>query len=182
MDADLIRRHFPSTIPFPAELAQLCQWHTENGDPISGDFRLDEDEYGFIARWFGSDEDRELQPVEDRFGLFGAGPDGSLYAIWLQDDGRSPIVHMGSEGQKNLVLAANMLDFVRLLAIGYAEIGFSEYYWEPQPEGINPRFQQWVTETFKVTIPVAGAAIIIPAQQEHDDFQAWIDRVLLHGL
>jgi len=35
-----IRRHFPSSIAFPDELAMLCDWLNKFGYPISGHFEL----------------------------------------------------------------------------------------------------------------------------------------------
>jgi hypothetical protein len=98
MNADQIAARFSSRIQMPDELRQLCSWLERNGYPISGGFELRIDTGHSIKYWFGKDS------VTDRFGVFGAGPDGSLYALWLQDDGRIPVVHMGSEGENNCVL------------------------------------------------------------------------------
>lgn len=168
MRFELLQNTFPEKVGFPDALAQLCEWHEINGYPISGSFELYADMHDSIALWFGT------SAVNDRFGVFGTGPDGSLYAIWHQDDGRQPIVHMGSEGQNNFVLALNFLEFLRLLAIGYDEIGFDDLS-RPPSDAPNLTFQRWVMETFAVSIPATGAKITNAAQEAHDDFQAWID-------
>ena len=173
MNAASLRQSFPNSLSFPPELEQLCAWQEQHGYPISGDFQLQiDEEHDVIGNWFGTEE------IVDRFGVFGAGPDGSLYAIWWQEDGRCPIVHLGSEGQNNFVLAEDMTQFLCLLAIGYREIGFDDLSATPQPHGVNPAFQQWVTTTFNVTIPRTGSEITDPARQAHEDFQSWITRLL----
>ena len=176
VDAAKIQRYFPSGMTVPAELAALCAWLGENGYPISGHFELYADEHESIRHWFGTGA------VVDRFGVFGTGPDGSLYALWRQDDGRLPVVHMGSEGQNNFVLAPDMREFLRLLAIGYDEIGFDDLD-APPPDrkGVNAAFRKWVEQTFGVRVPATGSEITTPAQASHEDFQAWIERVVGGG-
>lgn len=169
MTAEEFARSFPSSIPLPNELLALCHWYQRNGTPISGYFRLCQHEDQTIRFWFGSEK------AIGSLGIFGATPDGSLYCVWRQDDGRTPIVHLGSEGEGNFVLASNTLDFLRLLAIGYDEIGFADLSSPPDGEDVNPAFQAWVTDTFNVSIPEVGAEITRPAQDVHNDFQDWID-------
>ncbi|HPF38826.1 MAG TPA: hypothetical protein PK093_09290 [Phycisphaerae bacterium] len=122
-----------------------------------------------IRCWFGSDA------AIGRLAIFGHGPDGTLYAVWNQDDGRRPIVHIGSEGTDTFVLASNALDFLRLLAIGYDEIGFADLSAPPDSEDVNPAFQEWVATTFRVAIPPTGVEIVQPAQASHDDLGKWIE-------
>jgi hypothetical protein len=172
MDADKLKSRFPSRIDFPAALGELCAWHETNGSPISGYFELYADEHDSITHWFGTDA------VADRLAVFGSGPDGSLYCIWRQEDGRQPIVHLGSEGLNNFVLAGNMVDFIRLLAAGYGELGFEDLAEPPEPGGVNPRFQEWVRRTFVVTIPKVGAEIVDPAKRGHEDLEGWIEKVI----
>jgi hypothetical protein len=64
------------------------------------------------------------------------------------------------------------------LAIGYSEIGFDDLSQPPDAEGVNPAFQGWVRDTFKVSIPSTGIEITTPSQNQHQNFQAWIDDVL----
>ncbi|CAN5683166.1 hypothetical protein BH09VER1_BH09VER1_03260 [soil metagenome] len=167
-----IQKGFPPTVSFPPELALLCDWQSENGYPISGDFELRADDGEAIYWWFRS------HAADDRLAQFGAGPDGSLYCVWKQDDGRESIVHMGSEGDELKVLAGNMKDFITLLAIGYGEVGFEDLSEPPaEGEGINPKFRGWAERTFKVSIPATGKEITERARLEHDDFQAFVAAV-----
>ena len=173
MNRDSLAASFPEGIELPSEFRVLCDWVSENGYPISGYFELREHDDETIRLWFGSDA------AVGSLAQFGAGPDGSLYCLWRSCDGRLPIVHMGSEGQDNFVLASTPTDFLRLLAIGYDEIGYADLdappFVEDAGQTINPLFQQWVTETFDVSIPQSGSEITDPAQASHDDFQKWID-------
>jgi hypothetical protein len=166
-----MQQHFPIGIKAPQELAMLCDWLKENGYPISGSFELMVDDHQAIRHWF------RTNAFDDRFGVFGAGADGSLYALWRQDDGRIPIVHLGSEGVNNFVLAEDMKDFVRLLAVGYGEIGFDDLTEPPEIEGVNPAFQDWTRRTFGTAIPNFGIEITGPAGASHQNFQVWINDV-----
>ena len=71
------------------------------------------------------------------------------------------------------MLASDATDFLRLLAIGYDEIGFDDLSSPTEGEELNPVFQAWV-KTFNVSIPSVGNAITEPAQKAHDNFQEWI--------
>lgn len=168
MNAQESAESFPASIPLPRELRALCDWLETNGYPISGAFELRKHEVETICLWFGSER------AVGHLAQFGAGSDGCLYCIWRQGDGRSPIVHMGSEGQDNVVLASDALGFLRLLAIGYEDIGDADFSSPPEPDCANPAFQAWVSETYGVTIPKTGSEITLTAQETHGDFQSWI--------
>ena len=165
---------FPQRITPPLELKALANWVETNGYLISGYFRLEADKYESIKHWFGNDL------FSDRFGVFGSCPDGSLYAIWLQDDGQQHIVHLDSEGVNNFVLATNFVDFLRILAIGYDEIGFSDLSKTPfengcELESINLSFRRWVAATFDVNISATAELIVSDAAKKSQNFQEWID-------
>lgn len=172
MNPLIYEQTFPSGIAVPEALIFLRQWLDTHGYPISGCFELRADPHGSVRHWFGTDS------IVDRFATFGAGPDGSPYAIWLQDDRRTPIVHMGSEGVNNFVLAPDFIQFLRLLAVGYEEIGFDDLSAPPTGKGANPIFQDWVSKTFSVAIPATGSEITEPAKRDHEDFEAWIQRIV----
>ena len=167
MKVEQFRETFPSDIAVPDELAQFCRWHELDSPTVSG-FRLYADVDNSIELWFGT------PTVVDRFGVFGSGSDGSLFAIWRQDDGRQPVVFMDSDGQDNFVLASNCVDFLRLLAVGYDEIGFDNLS-QPPEEAPDSQFRDWVKQTFAVAIPRFGDEIVEAAMDTHDDFQAWIN-------
>ncbi len=169
---DAIQKGFPASISFPPELELLCEWAEKHGDQISGYFELRADDGEAIYWWFRS------HAADDRLAQFGAGADGSLYCIWKQGDGREPVVHMGSEGDSLMVLAGTMKEFLRLLAVGYGELGFEDVSLPPEePDDINPSFQKWVEDTFDVIVPATGQEIVDRAHLEYDNFEAFVEGV-----
>jgi hypothetical protein len=136
--------------------------------------------------WFGA----EYEEVNQRLCVFAqTGGEGSMGAFWLSDTGEVKIVHLGSGSGSTLtcVLAENCVDFLRLLAIGYNELCWSDEFNSPplandefvvQP---NVEFQQWVRNTFSVTIPETALEIVkYPALMDdevsEDEFWNWCQK------
>lgn len=171
-----IKAGIPDSIKIPNELEKLCSWFDKHAYPISGEFSLYADDGKSMEHWLG------FSDVSDRFGIFGMGPDGSLYAIWLDKEGHQKVVHLGSEGDELFILAENFLDFLRLLAIGYDEISLADLdmgieEWNATIEqeadfGRNPNFQSWVEREFHVSIPQKGAEIMNITDKR---FEKWIE-------
>ena len=103
-----------------------------------------------------------------------------MTALWLGEDGKQRIVHMGSGSGSTLVcvLAEDAVDFLRLLAIGYDEICWNENFERPPNAGLRPRdqfvkpnwkYRDWVQKTFRVTIPETAAEIVIHASEMGDE-------------
>jgi hypothetical protein len=170
MSASQAASKFPSAIPFPEELRSLFLWKENHGYPISGEFELREHDDKSVVLWFGSDR------AVGRLGIFGAGPDGSMYALWLQDNGDSRVVHLGSEGRNLFVLARDMREFLLLLAVGYLEIGFEDLSQPPDAEGINPKFRKWVASQLSCVVPATGGEIVRQAQCTSENFETWVHR------
>ncbi len=136
-----------------------------------------------LKYWFGG-EDAEMKSRLCTFAQSGA--DGSECALWKTDSGEIKVVHMGSGSGSTLscVLGENIVDFIRLLAIGYDEICWDEYF-SMQPKEVkefvvkpNLKFQNWVKETFKVEIPKTALEIVkYPAtmddESSKDEFFNW---------
>jgi hypothetical protein len=168
---DRVKAGFPEGFPFPAELQMLCDWADAHGFPISGYFRIhaNEDKED-ITFYMG------FNNVNDRFGVFGKNADGSMIALWRDDAEAIKIVHMGSEGNHLMILSHNFVDFLRLLAIGYDEIGFCDLSIPPRenegydPDVVNPRFAEWVRTTFNVTIPATGDEIVNVYDKSFDNW------------
>ena len=144
-----------------------------------------------LRYWFYG-EDRELTAeIKQRLCVFaGSGSEGSMCALWLDDAGETKIVHMGSGSGSTMtcVLARSGLEFLRLLAIGYDEICWDEDFSAPpnseEDDFIvhpNVKFQQWVIETFKTTIPQTALELVTPAHLDddnpNDEFLIWVNRV-----
>lgn len=136
--------------------------------------------YSELKYWFGHDRPE----VINRLYVFAmTGGDGSMAAFWLADDGTQKIVHLGSGSGSTLVcvLANDPVDFLRLLAIGYDEICWSELYASPPSPDVHPNteFQSWLKETFSVSIPTTASEIVrIPALMDDDEsadpFWRWV--------
>ena len=115
-----------------------------------------------------------------------SGGDGSECSLWLDDEGRTQIVHIGSGSGSVMtcILVKNALDFLRLLAIGYDEICWDEEYSSPPNSNKdntfvhpNTQYQEWVQNTFHTTIPVIGLEVVTPHSMDDeatdDPFLKW---------
>ncbi len=169
MKLDEIKNGIPKSIPCPEELSMLVDWVEQNGYPISGSFELRADDGDTMFYWFG------FRDVETKLGQFGASSDGSLYCFWDNGTGNYPIVHMGSEGDDIKILASDFVEFLRLLAIGYDEVGSDDLTQPPIENCLNPQFQNWVKSQLNVDLPSVGSQITDVAESSSPDFAAWID-------
>jgi hypothetical protein len=136
-----------------------------------------------LKYWFGK-EDPE---ITRRLCVFAkTGGEGSMAAFWLAEDGSQKIVHLGSGSGSTTVcvLADDPVDFLRLLAIGYDEICWGEFFSEPPNTGAdvivepNHAFIDWVTRTFGVAIPERGTEIVkhhalMEDPESEDPFWRW---------
>jgi hypothetical protein len=139
--------------------------------------------------WFGA----EHEEVNQRLCVFAqTGAEGSMGALWLDDAGATRIVHLGSGSGSGstltCVLADNAVDFLRLLAIGYDEICWSEEFPFP-PNSVDPdfrvepnvEFQEWVKTTFHAEIPLTASAIVkhpalMDDENSADEFFNWCQK------
>ena len=189
----------PKGMQIPEELRQLYQWIENNGyysenegirygylypqDKLRESWKEEEREGGTdIAFSVLKNIDREevlenyykkhKDEVRRRLLVFAqSGADGSECALWLDDEGHTQIVHIGSGSGSMMtcILVKNALDFLRLLAIGYDEICWDEDY--PLPANSNKdntfvhpntQYQEWVQNTFHTTIPKIGLEVANP--------------------
>ena len=204
----------PKGMQIPEELRQLYQWIENNGyysenegirygylypqDKLRESWKEEEREGGTdIAFSVLKNIDREevlenyykkhKDEVRRRLLVFAqSGADGSECALWLDDEGRTQIVHIGSGSGSMMtcILVKNALDFLRLLAIGYDEICWDEDY--PLPPNSNKdntfvhpntQYQEWVQNTFHTTIPKIGLEVVTPHNMNDepitDPFLKW---------
>lgn len=137
-----------------------------------------------LRHWFGHDE----ATVLNRLCVFAStGGDGSMAALWLDDAGQQKIVHLGSGSGSTMVcvLADDAVDFLRLLAIGYAEICWpDELAVPPRADGPPPNLElrNWVEATFDVSIPRTALDIIkstadMADRASADPFCRWLQSV-----
>ena len=204
----------PAGMQIPEELRQLYQWIENNGyysenegirygylypqDKLRESWKEEEREGGTdIAFSVLKNIDREevlenyykkhKDEVRRRLLVFAqSGADGSECALWLDDEGHTQIVHIGSGSGSIMtcILVKNALDFLRLLAIGYDEICWDEDY--PFPPNSNKdntfvhpntQYQEWVQNTFHTTIPKIGLEVVTPHNMNDepitDPFLKW---------
>jgi len=204
----------PKGMQIPEELRQLYQWIENNGyysenegirygylypqDKLRESWKEEEREGGTdIAFSVLKNIDREevlenyykkhKDEVRRRLLVFAqSGADGSECALWLDDEGHTQIVHIGSGSGSMMtcILVKNALDFLRLLAIGYDEICWDEDY--PFPPNSNKdntfvhpntQYQEWVQNTFHTTIPKIGLEVATPHNMNDepitDPFLKW---------
>ena len=204
----------PKGMQIPEELRQLYQWIENNGyysenegirygylypqDKLRESWKEEEREGGTdIAFSVLKNIDREevlenyykkhKDEVRRRLLVFAqSGADGSECALWLDDEGHTQIVHIGSGSGSMMtcILVKNALDFLRLLAIGYDEICWDEDYpLSPNSNKDNTfvhpntQYQEWVQNTFHTTIPKIGLEIVTPHNMNDepitDPFLKW---------
>ena len=189
----------PEGMQIPEELRKLYQWIEDNRyymdakgvrygwlfpeDKIKESW-TDNERIGGTMITFNVDEEsyrnelleiqykEHLDEVKRRLLVFArSGADGSECALWLDDEGHTQIVHIGSGSGSMMtcILVKNALDFLRLLAIGYDEICWDEDY--PFPPNSNKdntfvhpntQYQEWVQNTFHTTIPKIGLEVVTP--------------------
>ena len=208
----------PAGMQIPEELRQLYQWIEDNGyymdakgvrygwlfpeDKIKENW-TDNERIGGTMITFNVDEEsyrnelleiqykEHLEEVKRRLLVFArSGADGSECALWLDDEGHTQIVHIGSGSGSIMtcILVKNALDFLRLLAIGYDEICWDEDY--PFPPNSNKdntfvhpntQYQEWVQNTFHTTIPKIGLEVVTPHNMNDepitDPFLKWFFEV-----
>lgn len=96
--------------------------------------------------------------------------DGSCCALW-NDAGTTRFAALGSDGD-TFLLADSAVDFLRLIAIGYDEIGFADAVTEPpyEEESVEAHapFRAWVEQEFGVEVPEHWRTF------EPDPFKAWV--------
>ena len=204
----------PEGMQIPEELRKLYQWIEDNGyysenegirygylypqDKLRESWKEEEREGGTdIAFSVLKNIDREevlencykkhKDEVRRRLLVFAqSGADGSECALWLDDEGHTQIVHIGSGSGSMMtcILVKNALDFLRLLAIGYDEICWYEDY--PFPPNSNKdntfvypntQYQEWIQNTFHTTIPKIGLEVVTPHNMNDelitDPFLKW---------
>ena len=209
-----LEKALPEGMQIPEELRKLYQWIEDNGyysenegirygylypqDKLRESWKEEEREGGTdIAFSVLKNIDREevlenyykkhKDEVRRRLLVFAqSGADGSECALWLDDEGHTQIVHIGSGSGSIMtcILVKNALDFLRLLAIGYDEICWDEDY--PFPPNSNKdntfvhpntQYQEWVQNTFHTTIPKIGLEVATPHNMNDepitDPFLKW---------
>ncbi|MGF6183867.1 hypothetical protein ABIB42_004925 [Massilia sp. UYP32] len=137
--------------------------------------------------------------VNDRLVIFlRTGGDGSWAGLWRDDDGQQRIVHLGSgSGSVMLcVLAENMEDLLRLLAIGYDELCWPDQF-QQTPDEVREEedeendyppppqlFRHYLEGILGLSIPTRASDIFLNTvsmdeSESNDPFWNWLR--LLNG-
>jgi hypothetical protein len=175
MDLAGFQRNFPPGVAVPDRLARLLEFQNRSRDWYSGYFELCAWTYGDAA-WFDGDS-----TAAEQFAVFGKGPDGSLYALWLYP-GRTvsdaPVVFLGSEGTDCGLLADDLEAFLGLLALGVEELGFAVSWGQvlrpEQPTHRLDEFRTWLQDSFGIITPKNATVLVATARSRHPDFGAWL--------
>ncbi|WP_202414484.1 hypothetical protein [Duganella flavida] len=174
MDHITFQQNFPPATDIPVLLCKLLEFQNKATDWYSGYFELDKWKFGNPA-WFGESSTAE------QFAVFGCGPDGSLYALWLYpgrtlDD--APVVFLGSEGTDCNLIAGDLRQFLELLALGADELGFEINWGEIQIGNEEaPRlaeFRDWLWSSFQIRKPSNPIAAVLESRTHHPDFEKWM--------
>ena len=197
---------FPEGLAPPTELMDFFRWQEANGlDVIEGDLRyafLDPDQPNscmyampvdprYVETWYGDAE----QAVRARLAPFlRSGGDGSVVALWQDDAGDLAFVHMGSGSGSTLlgILTRNPVDFLRLIAIGYDELCWPEWFTQTPEQAHNDAYRgvderpyqhrrklrDWVEQRFGVRVPATASAIVAQVSEmddaeSNDEFWNW---------
>jgi hypothetical protein len=171
MSVSALKKGFPNGVAVPEELQSLCKFADTNGGNVSGLFEFETDGRTSALAWFGGDA-----TAANQFAVFGCGPDGSLYAFWMHagsDAGTAPVVLLDSECLESKVIAADIREFLRLLAIGYGEPGRYPSL-EPDSPNSAAKLRKWLKSEYKLIPPATGEQLVASAQAQHPDLTAWI--------
>ncbi|MDT0202955.1 hypothetical protein [Nocardioides sp. AE5] len=170
----------PDHITLPDELEAAWAWMEAQGwggtgadgspflTPYAGDVQLGVVfATGSLAGWFEPDSPAaaRLLPIAEITGS------GSIGALWVDDDGKTRVVALDSEGSA-YVLAETALDFLRLVAIGHAELHEWDLSLEPEDEEsveAHAEFRAWLEQEYAVQVPE-----VWEAADSEDDFAQWV--------
>ena len=205
--AEAVVASFPAGLVPPEPLIRFFRWQEAGGL----DLEQDGERYGLLdpdqpdlCMFTRAVDPRYVEgwlpdaTVADRARLapfVRTGGDGSVAALWRDDDGAQHIVHMGSGSGSTMlgVLADDAVDFLRLLAIGYDEVCWPEQY-SLTPEAVHRsafdepgdppyrrrhRLKDWVEMSFGVRVPetaseIVGATADMDAETSDDLFWKWM--------
>ena len=195
--ADEVISSFPDGLLPPEPLVSFFRWQEANGL----DRNANGERYALIDPG-QPDECMFVQPVDPRCAetwldtadeaqqmrlapFIRTGGDGSVAALWRDDDGKQRIVHMGSGSGSTMlcVLVDDAVDFLRLLAIGYDELCwpkdfsktpesvYQSQFDEPDdpPYRSRTKLRAWVEKEFGVRVPDTASDIVLRTADMDDE-------------
>ena len=172
MIQEAIEKTFVGGQKLPDSLADVCRFLDQNGYPLSGCFELSTIGMDDIRHWFKNN----LESVKSIL-PFGRGASGELYCIWLTEGlpvSHAPIVMFGSEGSLR-VLAADSLDFCKLLCLGYSELGLDDHRTPGEDFDETAPLREFLVGIHAFALPKSGESIIEHAVSLFPGFRAWVE-------
>jgi hypothetical protein len=169
-----VANNFPKAIKLPKSWEAVLDWAEKNPHTvIGGQFEINENSNKMIQHWA-----KPNSLVAQNIAVIGETSEQNLFCIWKADKKNMPIVFIG-EGAEYRVLAANIDDFIQLLAIGYYTVEWADYGKPPvfdaqNEHWKNPKFQAFYTKKFKKNIPATGREIVDRKGFSDADFSKWM--------
>ncbi len=168
-----IEQTLPNGHRLPKEIFAIGDFLDQNDYPISGCFELSLIGMDDLHHWFSRDPS-----VADNFLPFGRGATGDVFAIWLQDglpvEG-CPVVMFGSEGLL-IAVSKSSRDFLRLLCLGYDEIGYCDFTQRGEEYDEAAPLRQYVDRVFGYDIPENGQGIVDAASHYNATFESFVQK------
>lgn len=186
--AKSVEASLPKNLSLPTEIAELLEWIEKtkkvfrgpNGNCI-GRWNLHnscmyfEESFSdhFIVDGMPKHEVARFAPI------LTTGGDGSVAGLWLDDDGEQRIVHVGSGSGSMLggIWLDAPLDLLKLMAIGYEELCWPEYYGDhPRDSAADPsqfrlpkEYRKWLTEKYGIEIPERASDLSVSTNDQSDE-------------
>ncbi len=157
--------------PVPRAIDSVFRYQLRNGEGYAQDFAIDTE--ASVSPWAGSDAaaTRSLAP-------FATKSDGSVFALWVAGSrnlDNAPVVLLDSEGQASAVLAANLHEFLGLVALGSSLPDTTPASLEDAPDLEN--FRRFLRTDLSVgaALGPAASAIMTRARATNPGLQRWLE-------
>ena len=178
---DLLTPRLPEGFTVPEPLDRAWSWMEQQGwvvDGPNGYFVTPYPGSRQLGAVFSAQEslDGWFQPGDPGFDqlvpIAQISGDGGTGAVWIDGD-QVRFVALGSDGDTYL-LADSPVDFLRLIAVGYHELGSWDLGEEPEDEDAveaHAAFRAWVEAELDTDVPSLWPAT------DPDPFEAWVERM-----
>jgi hypothetical protein len=176
MEREVIEEAF-SPHAVPDLLLGLCDFDEEVDALFSGDFELADSGKDQVDSWFQGDEE-----LSKHFLCFGHDGQLSLYALWLKDKTSkpetAPVAFLDGDFEGTRVVAANLKDFLGLLALNVDGLGYVDD-WDLGAASRSTKkgpkaYREWLEKTHGMQAPADPRAVVAQARAGHPDLKAWI--------
>lgn len=163
--ATAMAKGFPSGVAMPEKLARLARFQEEHGRLFCDSIVLAP---GPLTGWPG---------LEDRFAVFGTGPDGSSFAYWLTrgpSADRAPIVYLDSEGVHNFVIARTLEELMSIVARGHYGLRYPtvDDAIQEDDEAELETLREWLSDELGVSPAKDVERVLAAAKRENPGLEA----------